>query len=663
MSPPAAASACTVEELHKELVRFAKESLRVELTQLRGEVRADLREELQPLLLCGSPSPTGDPPRFLDDVGLGRQPPIESLPNVVPFSPAEQESINGNRQAESLLPAVSRSSSKKSGRGRSAIQSRTTHLRNIADMAPNSAAYPEVGVESSSVPTDRPYSMSAAERAAIKPHRPAGKDKVGQTRDCNKGNALVRNAWVEPTQPLSDSDEIFDNPVRPPRVTSKRSLTRENLYSRLCTFVTGPQFDYISGTFVVLNAASLGVQTDWEARHVTTTDTPSVFRGIELTFCVLFTVELVLRAIVHGRNFFARKHLFWHAFDSFLVISQLVEECMVFVVEVGLVASSKGSSMTSNFSILRIMRILRLIRVMRLVRILRLIGELRTLVMSILGSLRSLIWAVVLLFMMMYVMGVYLTQVVLDARIDSGKSDVALTPLVDYFGSLGDTILSVYMAVTGGVDWGDILTPLKTQISVWLAPFFMFYIAFALLCMLNVITGVFVESALLTAKKDKDSYLVHSVRCLFSEHDVDNNGTISECEFMVAIESQEMQAILTQLDMRVADASALFQVLDLDGNGSISVEEFIAGCTQLAGHAKALELAILVRENERQHRYFTNHARRVEAYLEWIAKRWERALESASTSCLPLKSMEYARPIATPPSMSFFDLTGEIDEV
>lgn len=253
---------------------------------------------------------------------------------------------------------------------------------------------------------------------------------------------------------------------------------------------------------------------------------------------------------------------------------------------------------------------------MRLVRILKLIGELRTLVMSIMGSLKSLVWAVVLLLMLIYVMGVYITQVVLDYRMNVvDEANNATKALERYYGTLGDTILSVYMAVTGGVSWFDILDPLKTEISVMLVPVFMLYVAFALLCMLNVITGVFVESALVTAKKDKDTYLVNNVRAIFEAHDKDRTGSLDWEEFQVAVESDEMRTVLRGLDIDVSEADGLFYLLDAEETGAISAEDFASGCARLRGGAKALDLAILMREFTRQGEELEQHCRSIDSRL------------------------------------------------
>merc|ERR1712190_567509 len=174
---------------------------------------------------------------------------------------------------------------------------------------------------------------------------------------------------------------------------------------------------------------------------------------------------------------------------------------MQFVEIVSVFAVGGDDTGNSNLSFMRIIRMLRIVRIMRLVRILRFVQELRTMVLSIAGSMRSLLWTLMLLLLMMYVLSVFLTQMI----VQRGEDDPSILDmngsLYQYFNSVPRSVLSLYQSMTGGTDWNEVLEPLETHISPWLSILFSIYIAFAVLAMMNVVTGVFVESALLTAKE------------------------------------------------------------------------------------------------------------------------------------------------------------------
>ena len=83
---------------------------------------------------------------------------------------------------------------------------------------------------------------------------------------------------------------------------------------------------------------------------------------------------------------------------------------------VNLAAGGEATQMTgmSGLRTLRIVRITRLVKVARLARVLRFIMALRTLTQSILHTMKSLIWAMVLLSLVVYTFAVLFTQVVND---------------------------------------------------------------------------------------------------------------------------------------------------------------------------------------------------------------------------------------------------------
>ena len=73
-----------------------------------------------------------------------------------------------------------------------------------------------------------------------------------------------------------------------------------------------------------------------------------------------------------------------------------------------------------NFGFLRLLRTLRVVRIMRLARVLHLVVELRTMVSSIVASLKPLFWATILFSMLVYAMAVAMTQIANEYRASGG---------------------------------------------------------------------------------------------------------------------------------------------------------------------------------------------------------------------------------------------------
>merc|ERR1711972_516951 len=114
--------------------------------------------------------------------------------------------------------------------------------------------------------------------------------------------------------------------------------------------------------------------------------------------------------------------------------------------------------------------------------------------------------------------------------------------------------------------------------------------------MMNVITGVFLETAMERAKQEKEIFLVGNARIVFERADMDKSGMISWPEFQKALEVDDMRDFFEAIDIDQTEAKSLFDLLDISGDGKISADEFLNGCLRVRGPAKALDLLVLSRE-------------------------------------------------------------------
>eukprot|EP00913_Durusdinium_trenchii_P001241 g1143.t1 len=147
-------------------------------------------------------------------------------------------------------------------------------------------------------------------------------------------------------------------------------------------------------------------------------------------------------------------------------------------------------------------------------------------------------------------------------------------------------MLSLFMSIAGGVSWGQLLLPLHAISTVWIWVF-LCYISFTYFAVLNVVTGVFCQSAIDSAQSDHDAVLqsilankqahIEKIRYLFNEIDAE----------------EEVQTYFESIDLDIWDAWSFFKLLDLDSGGAIEVEEFLMGCLRLRGNARAMDMAKL----------------------------------------------------------------------
>jgi hypothetical protein len=366
-----------------------------------------------------------------------------------------------------------------------------------------------------------------------------------------------------------------------------------------------PAFDYVMGMLVLVNSAMIGIQTDVVARR-NLRAAPFGFRVCETCFTIVFTVELLFRIIASWGRFFKVRSWHWNVFDCIIVGLQITEEFVAII----LYGYSSGESAMVNFSVVRIMRLLRFVRIIRLVRVMRLISEMRVLVTSITRSWRPLCWTLVLLMLNMYLVAVYFTQAVHEEVSTANINDDDLgdpqsgfaapeAALRHYFGSLGMSFLSLFQAITGGKDWDDLSSPLLTRIGALPCFAFACYIAFTVIAMMNVVTGVFVENAIKSAKEDKDFFMINNMREVFKEANGGITGVMTWETFESQLDKHNMQEYFRAIDVDPSEAKGLFRLLDLDGSGFIDAEEFLSGCLRLRGPAKALDLALLMHEVRR----------------------------------------------------------------
>lgn len=380
------------------------------------------------------------------------------------------------------------------------------------------------------------------------------------------------------------------------RVEARRKSYKPLRQMSIEEFIQTSVFDNMVGIVILMNAASIGVQTDYNAKNLTD-DVPLGFFIMEQFFCVWFTSELALRLYVYRCSFFRpfAEGWVWNYFDSFVVAAQLLE------VFFELVARS-ASVDASKFRVLRVLRILRLVRILRVVRVLHLISELRAIVSSIVGSFRSLVWVVVLLFLMMYIVGVFFTQSitnhVVDAREDDGGYGMSEEEetLLFYFGSLGRAILSLWQSMSGGLDWDSLCGPLFTKISFVTGFAFACFVAFALLALMNVVTGVFVQTALLSARDEEDAFMTSQIVSLFDIANRAGSAKLRWEEVVESLEDPRQEKEWKAIGVQTEDARYLFKLLDLEESGEVAFEEFMGGALRLTGPAKALDVLTIMQE-------------------------------------------------------------------
>lgn len=156
------------------------------------------------------------------------------------------------------------------------------------------------------------------------------------------------------------------------------------------------------------------------------------------------------------------------------------------------------------------------------------------------------------------------------------------------------------------------------KMSPLFAVFFTMYICFAVFCVLNIVTGVFVENSHKLAMQDEDHVIMEElgakrqqldeIKKVFEEADKDGDGELDWEEFERQLSKTKMRTYFRKLGVDVDTASpwAIFQLFDFDGDGTVGLDEFLQGFCSLGGPAKQIDLVRMRHEMKKTMANFTS---------------------------------------------------------
>lgn len=387
----------------------------------------------------------------------------------------------------------------------------------------------------------------------------------------------------------------------------------------------------VVGVVIMLNGVLIGFQTE------DTYSSSGSMIYIESAFTVFFLVELFIKLHINGVCLhFGGEDILWNWFDFLVVFLAVVDTAI----------SLLPLSNDVDTNTLTVFRLARLTRLTRLVRIFRLqcLEELTLMVKGLLGGLRTLCWAVVLLFFILYVIGIFLTLMV--GADTGGKStaqqtwdherDVHFSTLPKSMFTTFRCLLIVDCVSTQGT---PLLTEMTSQYG-WLVPFG-YTVCFVVVSigLMNLIMAIYIENTLNNAKQADDRSKIARSRESFRvarqlkkllvmlcsaqkahhrysgqelvaligemphDHDAqDLSIQISRETFMLCLQHPIVQRILDDLDLP-PERAHLFDQLDADSSGHLLPTELVNGLLKVRGETRrgdvvATLLAVRSLQNE-----------------------------------------------------------------
>lgn len=366
-------------------------------------------------------------------------------------------------------------------------------------------------------------------------------------------------------------------------------------------FASGIVFKTFSMTVILANTLYLGAAADFNVknsyRRLQGMPKEEEWTVVTVVFTVWFVIELVVRMAAERVEFFRGDEMWWNYFDGALVAESVASFFLI----------------SGSFSFLRILRVFRLVRIVRLVRTVEALKKLRTMIFAILNSFADLLWALLVVSLICFVFSIVFNNAVAyyfdEVNLSNSKEMADAQEVEVEFGSLYKSMNALWSAVSGGNDWmyyGGLLR--KINDGELYFQIFVFYVAFCVVGMFNVVTGVFVDSAVCTRTQDEivQGYLddlktmTAAIKEFLRDADKDRSGSLSYDEFQKHMHDPHVKAYFNGIDIDPDEAKVIFTLLDSDNSGDVEIEELVNGTMKLKGYATKLDMMALMYDCTRQ---------------------------------------------------------------
>merc|ERR1740121_794569 len=221
-----------------------------------------------------------------------------------------------------------------------------------------------------------------------------------------------------------------------------------------------------------------------------------------------------------------------------------------------------------------------------------------------------------MLFFVMYIYGSVFCQGVTEYRFLEGdggdephlpsqnETGTSAEPAMsEMYGSMARSFYTLFAAISQGMSWHLAYEPLR-EVSWMYAVGFLTYIVIVVFGVMNVVTSVFVESAILSAQRYRELIIqqkehereiaVEHMKEVFSQIDIDASGEITMEEMEFFLTEPALKSYVEALGISAENTRLLFRLMDCDGSGRIDLGEFCEGCLRLQGEARSVDVHTMI---------------------------------------------------------------------
>jgi len=224
----------------------------------------------------------------------------------------------------------------------------------------------------------------------------------------------------------------------------------------------------------------------------------------------------------------------------------------------------------------------------------------------------TLMWSVALLVTLNFIFGLVFIQILSSFLSEASYVDPeTLESIERYWGSVWQAIVTLYYAVTGGTDWEALADPIRKAGEVYHLAF-LFYVAFTVFSVVNVMTGLYVTSAEKVSKEDYQSVgtelakrgetrrFIEFIRKVQEPIETDDpRDYIFLSSLETHFDSDVVQSFARIVELSLDDFRTVFTVLDIDGAGKVLLSDFLDGCLKTNHASVSLDMLVLSSETLR----------------------------------------------------------------
>lgn len=372
-------------------------------------------------------------------------------------------------------------------------------------------------------------------------------------------------------------------------VLAEQGLTNVDIdgsFKEKVPFVDKSWFDASIGTVIMLNALVIGLETD--LRKGANKDL-MVWKVLENIFTSVWVLEMLSKLYFKLLRYFRSG---WNIMDCFLVFLSVWDTWVM--PNLG----GDGDGSLKSLSLLRLARMLRMLRLLRLIRLMRMFKELWLIVNGFVESLKTLSWVLLLLSIVLYVSGIFMTLTVGHSCTEEG----AYQSWMDCYRMFGNVPYSMYtlFQVLTLESWSMAVARPVIEVQPGLLVFFVIFLFITTFGLLNIIVGVICENTMQAAQQNEELQNARrkrqqlaeldKLRQIFVSADEDGSQNIDRNEFVQMSALPEVKEAFDSMELPLDEPEVLFDILDEEAAGELQVDAFILGAMKMKGPPNSMDM-------------------------------------------------------------------------